>query len=427
MQSAGRRRVVLSERTLARIAKNLALSAGALAVLFILAEITLRFVYQPENFGTAIRYDQRLGWSLDPNTSVRAVHFHHGLDYFIKINSVGLRDREIQIAKTPGRKRILFLGDSVVFGTGVDSNWRMSEFLGRALGDRCEVVNAGVPGWGPDQELMYLESEGAQLQPDLVVVVLTVANDVVNASLDHLFLGNAPKPRYVLQSDSLSLVSMPEQQRTAAPAGTSLRSLLKRSRLILFIQRRIERLLYMAQQRRDVEPFPQGFHRSEFERNYSHWSVYRREYDPEFESAWEVTERILSRFSRWCLGHGAELIIFSLPDRLEVDAGWREALEERAGIDGNLLDFDRPSQRMAACCRERGIAFVHPVQEFRDALTVHDLYFESDNHPNRYGHALTARVLLDELHERCGLEFHIADSDRAYLPGPPRSAAEPHS
>ena len=165
MQSA-ERSAAAPKRTFGRIAKNLAVSAGALMVLFILAEITLRFVYQPENFGTAIRFDQRLGWSLDPNTSVRAVHFHHGLDYLININSLGLRDREIQIAKAPGRKRILFLGDSVVFGTGVDANWRMTEFLERALGDRCEVVNAGVPGWGPDQELMYLETEGARLNAE---------------------------------------------------------------------------------------------------------------------------------------------------------------------------------------------------------------------------------------------------------------------
>jgi hypothetical protein len=41
-----------------------------------------------------------------------------------------------------------------------------------------EVINAGVPGWNLANAAAYLEAKGLRYQPDLVVLDITVANDI---------------------------------------------------------------------------------------------------------------------------------------------------------------------------------------------------------------------------------------------------------
>ena len=92
-------------------------------------------------------------------------------------NSRGVRGREHPYARTPGRVRLAVLGDSIVWGFGVSDGDSLVDHLERAL-PAAEVVNLGVAGYGTGQELMLLREEGLRYQPDLVVLVFTIANDV---------------------------------------------------------------------------------------------------------------------------------------------------------------------------------------------------------------------------------------------------------
>ena len=58
-----------------RLAGNLALSLGVIAVLLAASEIVLRFYYTPENLGTVFRFDKTLGWALKPDSHLRAVDY----------------------------------------------------------------------------------------------------------------------------------------------------------------------------------------------------------------------------------------------------------------------------------------------------------------------------------------------------------------
>ncbi len=92
-------------------------------------------------------------------------------------NSRGLRGSETGYARTPGRARLAILGDSIVWGFGVRDGSTLVDYLERAL-QPAEVINLGVAGYGTGQELMLLREEGLRYQPDLVVLVFTIANDV---------------------------------------------------------------------------------------------------------------------------------------------------------------------------------------------------------------------------------------------------------
>jgi hypothetical protein len=112
----------------------------------------------------------------------------------VDINSHGLRGHETTYEKPPAKVRILNLGDSVVMGWGV----RVEDTYGRRLdsllnkegyGDlHFEVINAGVPGWSLDNALAYLQAEGLKYEPDLILLDVTIANDINGRSA--LLAGN---------------------------------------------------------------------------------------------------------------------------------------------------------------------------------------------------------------------------------------------
>jgi hypothetical protein len=100
----------------------------------------------------------------------------------VDINAHGLRGPETAYAKPPGTFRILNLGDSVAMGWGVEEaatyGRRLEERLNGAGGRHYEVINAGVPGWNLENALAYLEAEGLRYEPDLILLDVTLANDI---------------------------------------------------------------------------------------------------------------------------------------------------------------------------------------------------------------------------------------------------------
>ncbi len=66
--------------------------------------------------------------------------------------------------------RILVIGDSFVFGAGgVEASNRFADILAKSA-KNVEVINTGVPGYGADQEYLYLKTEGLKYHPDLVLL-----------------------------------------------------------------------------------------------------------------------------------------------------------------------------------------------------------------------------------------------------------------
>ena len=83
--------------------------------------------------------------------------------------------------RVPGQSRILFLGDSNLAGAGVsDLDQRLPSLVGRCLGDRAIVQILASGTWGTNQELLAFLQKGRARNPDVVVLVLTVFNDLAN-------------------------------------------------------------------------------------------------------------------------------------------------------------------------------------------------------------------------------------------------------
>ena len=137
------------------------------------------YLFEPNHQVNGHKYihDSALGWRNIPNW--QSTTFGQKLT----INSKGLRDREYPYKKPAEVRRILVLGDSYAWGYGVADNEVFTEVIEDDLqknNSRWEVLNAGVSGWGTDQEYLFLINEGFKYSPDIVVLAFFIVNDPAN-------------------------------------------------------------------------------------------------------------------------------------------------------------------------------------------------------------------------------------------------------
>jgi len=74
--------------------------------------------------------------------------------------------------------RVAVLGDSFTFGLGVANGETFVSRLNAGSDDGRHYLNLGVPGYSTDQELLLLKKTGNALKPDIVLLVVYLANDL---------------------------------------------------------------------------------------------------------------------------------------------------------------------------------------------------------------------------------------------------------
>lgn len=150
------------------------------------------------------KYDPHYGWSHIPGMS--GPFESHGINTFVTINSKGFRGPEIEHARDQERRRVLVLGDSYVWGYGVNEDEVFTELLRKAMPE-VEIVNMGVSGYSTDQELLLYRDEGHKYKADLVVIVVT-ENDPLGNTLTQQYVVYG-KPAFQLRNGELALVNQP--------------------------------------------------------------------------------------------------------------------------------------------------------------------------------------------------------------------------
>ena len=275
------------------------------------------------------------------------------------INRLGYRGREVAEARTPGRRRIVMLGDSITFGYGVRDAETFSAVM-EALDPRLEVINLGVQGYGTDQELLKLEREGLSYAPDVVVLNVCLANDLLdNAAARSIYDGVYPKPYFRLDHGQLAEVS--DHVALSPPRRLAL-MLSQRSALFnaLLDLGRVDRARYQRELAGRLEAEPA-------------------------EPAFAVTFALVRRMDERTRARGARFVALLYP---------------------SLRDFIRPSrraQRFLDAPELRGVTVVDLRPRFEAAGFNADTFsrysFDGNLHLTPEGHRLAARLILEVLSE----------------------------
>jgi D-alanyl-lipoteichoic acid acyltransferase DltB (MBOAT superfamily) len=98
----------------------------------------------------------------------------------VTINRWGMRDQDYELRPPPGAFRIALLGPSNVMGWGVEDGATFEALLERRLNSeragqpfpKYEILNFGVPGYQPPQQLVALE-KALKFEPNAVFYVAT--------------------------------------------------------------------------------------------------------------------------------------------------------------------------------------------------------------------------------------------------------------
>ncbi len=165
-----------------------------LAVALIMSELILhvyagRAVDKEHMDPGLIQYHSKLGWKLA--SGWRGMHRH--IDYEVEYNTdiKGLRragsmvpnsNAEGHRKKNATRHSTLVFGDSFTFGLGVSDHETFVARLNQTQGE-IEYINGGVPGYAPDQVLLWSENAVRLTNPDHFVFVLYLGNDLVDLGL----------------------------------------------------------------------------------------------------------------------------------------------------------------------------------------------------------------------------------------------------
>lgn len=372
-------------------ARRLLFAAATIALSLLAAGLLFEVVIRLLGLGTALVYVPHplFGWSHRPSNSF--VWVTEGRREPISINSFRLRDHEVGYERQERQARVLVLGDSFVEALQVPletSYTKQLEGILTAAKGATEVINAGVSGYGTDNELLYWREEGRKFSPDVLLLCLYVGNDVRNNfnPLELVDAGTLRKPHFTLEGTELVLHDYP------FPLDQSLGTKLKLAfnlhwRSYAFLREMKDRLRHSQQRGDNSAPLDFG--------------VFARHPDAQWEQAWQLTAALLAEFERSTAEVGTRLVVVIVPSHFQVYPGrWSDFLSQHH-LDAGQWDLDAPNRRLGEILQANGTDFIDLLPGLRAQAnnSPAPLYFTLDEHWTETGHraaaGLTSTALLE--------------------------------
>lgn len=296
----------------------------------------------------------------------------------IRINTAGLRGPETG-PPSASTMRILAIGDSFVFGVGVDDDetfvWRLAGRLTES-GVAAEGLNAGVPTFGVPDAVGWLERHGLALAPDVVVIGVFLGNDLIDASPD--------RPAIHLVDGLMVPAASPRGPRAW---------LHRRSHLYVALKGLLERpgMRPLRSRLGLAEPWTVRNLREEF-------TIYHRDAASALAPAIAASDEALGRLAERSRGAGFGLVALLIPSEVQLDPSrWRAALES-LDLDQREHDPQVPRRIFRRLLDKHGISVIDPAPRLAQGLAAgSDLYFAHDRHWTAGGHGVVADELFESL------------------------------
>lgn len=277
----------------------------------------------------------------------------------VSINSRGLRDYEHTLSKG-NKTRILALGDSFTFGNGVEQDETFLRVIETKLD--VEVINAGVPAYGQDNQLEYYKEEGYKYNPDIVAIFyyMNDNDDNIGTSDRKIVHGTMiEKKSYEhLHAWKLFLYSKLYQIKTLR--------LIKR-----------------------VSPIYADAFNKNIKGSYVEKKLFLKNQSIHSKD-WEQTRLLFHQF-REVLPETTYLIIIYVPSAQQL-----QSTGQYFNLD--LEDRDQPNKILHEIASEINVPFIDVTSDFRNA-NLSDITFKYDSHYNKYGHRAYGLLVAHELNK----------------------------
>jgi lysophospholipase L1-like esterase len=406
---------------------RISLVLGSLVLTIAVLEILVRTFAPQDNFifGMSVyEPDPDADYRLAPN-----LNLPQG-GQMLRTNSMGFRSPEMATRKKDGITRVVCLGDSMTFGLGLPREEvpyprQLERLLNqRASAPRYEVLNAGISGYGTDQEVATLKSRILTLSPDVVTIGFYASNDVTDnmyraekevfqgllltaredrsipweAKLRagiHRMLVPLHLYRYLLlrwkssppPSASTAPASPPAAKAPAQPpakstphSGTG------------------EDSGGLDPRRRDQMTLPvtgsSGYKNLTEDALTQSLAVFHKTPTPLLEElGWPNTFACFREARDLARQNHFRLYVVLLPDRIAVDEMNRQSVFAKLGDDAADLDVELPLKRIRPFLEAEGIPFIDPLEALRKAQHDGPVFIPDDRHLNARGCEVLAREM----------------------------------
>ena len=341
------------------------------AAQFVLFEVALRTWGHSEaapSFQALFMPDPAIGYRLRPNARTRFVTAEFDTD--IAINEQGVRDDESIGPKPPNERRIVVLGDSLVLSVQVQQRQTFCRLLQDRLNAaggpvRYRVINAGVQGYGPVEELLFFRRVARAFQPDLVITTIFVGNDAEEAVATASKLRGEPQA-----ADAISETTI-----------TGLRRLVRRSMVLQLLRLRIVSVTdRLPRWGAPPEPPLQSYAEHPAARIGEGLRISR-----------ECVQAIVDESS----AVGAKSMILLMPARFQVDDPDYGRLKQAVEGTGGRLVRDAATTRFNEALSSIPVPRLDALPALRAALPGPDVFFQQTVHLTPRGHEIVAQALGD--------------------------------
>jgi len=282
------------------------------------------------------------------------------------VNSLGFRERELDLERLSTERPYFFVGDSYFNGWGVAVESRVTEKLSCRLAVHridVPVVNFSNPGYGTYQYLDVLKRYAAKINPRMVIIGFFVGNDF----LDDFNTVKFPK-RGLMQTDG---VAGPYSYKVK----TILRKALNFSSLVNFLK-------YSLWENR---LFRIVFDKLELEND--RIDLYKRVNTPLKNDLYQSTFGAFSNIARFSHEMRMPVLVVIIPDHLQV---LRPDLFVR-------YEFRQPQRILKQRLNEMGLSYFDLLEEFLKENNPRLFFFPEDKHWNERGHQFVAEILFKVL------------------------------
>lgn len=359
---------------------NLLLLLVAIIVFFILFEITARLLNLYPEYGSTkgmFQNDEVLDYRMTPNFRGKFSRQEFKLE--ISTNSLGLRDVEYGEKKN-NELRILALGDSFVWGAyGTELNQTFVKILERKLNEksrslRYQVINAGVPGYGTDQEFLYLKDRGYKLKPDLILVNLFVGND---------FLDNVQSGEMIVKNGALftnkTRIKLGEKIRTFLLTNSHSYRIMERSMLNLFGN------------------FIQKYVRGKIQQDDYQAQLFLKPVNKDITQQTIKTEEVLKETKLYTNSNNMTFVIVLIPLNYQVDNNLKQIFIENNYNQNQQYDMEQPQKIINEWAVKNNVTVIDLLPHLKKLNKDNDFYWKFNPHFNVKGNEIVGDIIYKEL------------------------------
>lgn len=294
-------------------------------------------------------YDRYLPYKAKPLVNKYLEGWGKEYRFLSKHNSVGLRDVEHSLEKPGAVFRIIGLGDSFAYGVGASFEdtylYKLEAMFNSRLGNhpKVEIIKAGIPGFFPEPERIFLEYYGIVYQPDLILVSF-LPNDLIET-----YYG-------------LNALRVSPDGYLKSFSGSTFGEF-------------VTQLYFHSYLCRNILG---GLHQQLVSKSLIHWNdIYKK--NGFYEKSWEKIEKEFSQMNEISRSIGAIFAIVYIP---------QNDTQEKNKI--------YPAVRLAGWCRANGVVFIDTLPVLQSAVTGRSFYWK-EGHCNKEGYQAIAEKISYEL------------------------------